>query len=209
MMIALLIALMIRPHIVLFLLIGFGIAAIFSQKLTSFQRYGLAIALLGGSAIILPFVLEFINVESLDATALSQRADNQASLLTEDSGSAVDVSSYPFPLKVVTYLYRPLFFDVHSVGSLISSFDNLFLLVLSFMAFKYKPFETFKSAPFVAKGFLIFGILGTVAFSTSLGNLGIMIRMKNMFTPGILIYYLWCYSYQVYNKYVKHGGAPS
>ena len=58
----------------------------------------------------------------------------------------------------------------------------------------------FKAAPFVIKGLVIFLIIGTLAFSQSLGNLGIMIRMRNMFLPGLLIFILWSFSYQQRNN---------
>lgn len=59
-----------------------------------------------------------------------------------------------------------------------------------------KPVEAFRKAPFVIKGLVFFLIIGTLAFSQSLGNVGIMIRMRNMFLPGLLIYILWCFSYE-------------
>jgi len=74
--------------------------------------------------------------------------------------------------------------------------ENLLLLIISFSIFRSKPVQTFKAAPFVIKGLVIFLIIGTLAFSQSLGNLGIMIRMRNMFLPGFLIFILWSYSYQ-------------
>jgi hypothetical protein len=43
---------------------------------------------------------------------------------------------------------------------------------------------------------IYFLIIGTIAFSQSLGNLGIMIRMRNMFLPGLIIFLFWHFSYQ-------------
>lgn len=201
--VSLLLSMAIRPHITLFLLVGFGLAYIFGGKISTIKRIGFSLVLLGAGIAILPQVLEFIKVDSFTVDALSQRAEIQVGNLSKGSGSSVDTSSYPFPLKIFTYLYRPLFFDARSIGGLISSFDNLVLLLLTWQALRYRPLETFRLAPFVVKGFLLFGILGTLAFSTSLGNLGIMIRMKNMFTPGILIYFMWCYSYRAYQAYIQ------
>lgn len=200
--ISIVLALSVRPHIVLFLLVAFGLAYLFGGKISVGRRVGYSILLLGICIAILPQVLEFVKVDSIDVTVLSNRAESQAGLLAGGSGSSVDVNSYPFPLKIFTYLYRPLFFDARSVGTLLSSFDNLMLLILSWQAFKFKPLKTFAKSPFLVKGFFIFGIIGTLAFATSLGNLGIMVRMKNMFTPGILLYFLWCFSYQAQYEYM-------
>ena len=156
---------------------------------------------MGAGIVILPQVLEFIKVDSFTAEALSARAETQAGSLTVGSGSAVDISSYSFPLQVLTFLSSTLF-DADNFGAILSSFDNLMLLLLTF-AFRYKPWSTFWKAPFVIKAFLLFGIIGTIAFAPTLGNLGIMIRQKNMFTPGILIYMLWSFSCQTEAKYAN------
>jgi hypothetical protein len=38
-------------------------------------------------------------------------------------------------------------------------------------------------------------LIGSIAFSLALGNVGIMIRMRNMFLPGFIIFILWTLSY--------------
>lgn len=206
---ALFFALSIRPHVALFLLLGFGVAYLFDGKVSTTQRTLLSVLLLGGGAVLLPQVLGYIKLESLDVSAISDRAGTQAEGLARASGSGVDISGYPLPLKIVTFLYRPLFFDARSFGTLLSSLDNLMLLLLSWHAFRFRPLETFRMAPFVLKGFLLFGIIGTLAFSISLGNLGVMVRMKNMFTPGILIYFMWCYSYRFQFEYAQKKAAEN
>lgn len=191
----------VRPHITLFMLLAFGTSFVFSRKIPISRRVFFSILLIGASFAILPQVLEFIKVDNFTTEALNERAELQASNLSTTSGSAIDISSYPFPLKIVTFLYRPLFFDAHNFGSYLSSFDNMLLLILTFLVFRYKPWQTLKKAPFLVKAFLIFGIIGTIAFAPSLGNLGIIVRQKNMFTSGILIYFLWAFSCQTESKY--------
>lgn len=194
---------LIRPHITLFMFLAFGLSYLISRKIPVFRRVVFSILLVGASVVILPQVLDFIKVDTFTAEALSDRAETQAGYLSARSGSGVDISSYPFPLQVLTFLFRPLFFDANNFRALLSSFDNLLLLLLSILAFRYKLWSTFKTAPFVVKAFLLFGIVGTIAFAPTLGNLGIMIRQKNMFTPGILIYMLWSFSRQTEAMYAK------
>lgn len=192
----LLIAMAIRPHIVLFLFVGFGVAYVFGGKVSGFQRILFSIVLIGGGIAILPSVMEFAKIEEASAAGFEQFAQKKADVLSRAStGSAIDISSYPFPLKVFTFLFRPLFFDVRNLNGLIASIENLALLVLFIMAMAKKPLKAFKAAPFVIKGLVIFLIVGTLAFSQSLGNVGIMIRMRNMFLPGMIIFILWVFSY--------------
>ncbi len=201
--ISLLLAFAIRPHVVLLLSVSFGLAYIFGGNVSGFKKIAFSVILFGVSAAILPTVMEFVKLENTSIASISERGAEQAKGLTVGSGSSIDISSYPFPMKVFTFLFRPLFFDVHNVLGAIVSIENLLLLILVYKSFKFRTLDTFRAAPFLIKGMLIFVILGTVLFSQSLGNLGIMIRMRNMFLPGLLLYCLWALSYQTKFEFLR------
>lgn len=196
-LISLLLAMAIRPHIVLFLLVGFGFAYIIGGKISVAQRVVFSTVLLGIGLAILPSVLEFAKIEEASAESFDKFADSKSAALSRSStGSAIDVSSYPLPLKIFTFLFRPFFFDARNLNGLIASVENLLLVIIVIKAMRTGPLKAFLRAPFVIKGLVFFLIIGTLAFSQSLGNVGIMIRMRNMFLPGLMIYLLWCFSYE-------------
>ncbi len=199
-----LLALAIRPHIVLFLMVGFGLAYILGGKISVFQRVAFSTVLLGIGLAILPAVLEFAKIEEASAESFDKFAEGKANVLSRAStGSAIDVSSYPLPLKILTFLFRPFFFDVRNINGLVASLENLVLVIVFIKAMRTKPLQAFKAAPFVIKGLVFFLIVGTLAFSQSMGNVGIMIRMRNMFLPGLLIYMLWIFSYEQERKLIR------
>lgn len=192
-----LLSMAIRPHITLFLLVGFGLAYVFGGKVSRFQRILFSLVLMGIGLAILPSVMEFAKIEEASVESFDKFADAKSSVLSRAStGSAIDISSYPFPLKVLTFLFRPFFFDVKNLSGLISSLENLVLVIIFIKAMRTQPITAFRKAPFVIKGLVFFLIIGTLAFSQSLGNVGIMIRMRNMFLPGLLIYLMWCFSFE-------------
>ncbi|HSD14824.1 MAG TPA: hypothetical protein VLB74_09275 [Flavobacterium sp.] len=187
----------IRPHITLFLLVSFGLAYVMSSKVSKGQRLIFSIALIGIGVVILPSVMQFAKIEEATVESFDNFSNAKADVLSRGNvGSRIDISSYPFPLKVFTFLFRPLFFDINGIPAVLASFENLFLLLITVNIFRNNPLKTFKAAPFVIKGLVIFLIIGTLAFSQSLGNLGIMIRMRNMFLPGLLLFILWAFSYR-------------
>lgn len=196
-LLSILIPLAVRPHIVLFLMVGFGLAYILGGKISVFQRVAFSTVLLGIGLAILPSVLEFAKIEDASAESFDKFAEYKVSVLSRaHTGSAVDITSYPFPLKVLTFWFRPFFFDVRNLNGFVTSVENLILVIIFIKAMLSKPLQAFKAAPFVIKGLVFFLIVGTLAFSQSLGNVGIMIRMRNMFLPGMLIYLMWVFSYQ-------------
>lgn len=198
----LVLAYFVRPHITLFMLLGFGMAYFSGKNISIYQRVLFFAVMIGIAIAILPMVLKFAKIEEATIDAFDKFSSNKASLLSRKSaGSAVDISGYPFPVKVFTFLYRPLFFDINGIPAVLASIENLFLLILTFNIFKTNPIQSFKKAPFVIQGMLYFLLIGTLAFSQTLGNLGIMIRMRNMFLPGLIIFIFWHFSYQqIQNK---------
>ncbi len=197
--IPLLISTAIRPHITLFLLVGFGLAYVLGGKVSPFQRFLFSAVMLGIGIAILPSVMEYAKIEEASAEGFDKFAAGKAAALSKGhTGSAIDISSYPFPFKVLTFWFRPFFFDVRNLNGLIASVENLILVILFVKAMRTNPIGAFKAAPFVVKGLVFFLIVGTLAFSQSLGNVGIMIRMRNMFLPGMIIYLMWVFSYQQY-----------
>lgn len=186
----------IRPHITLFMLLAFGIAYFFSKNISFVKRILFFGGMLGIAIAILPLVLKYSKIEEASLVSFDKFSNAKAAVLSGSrTGSSIDISSYPFPLKVFTFLFRPLFFDINGIPSILASIENFLLLVLSFSIFKNKPFDSFKNAPFIIKGMVYFLIIGTLAFSQSLGNVGIMIRMRNMFLPGLIIFIFWHFSF--------------
>lgn len=195
--IPILLSMAIRPHITLFLMVGFGLAYVFGGKVSPFQRFVFSAIMIGVGIAILPSVMEFAKIEEASAEGFDKFAQGKAAVLSRASaGSAIDISSYPFPLKVLTFWFRPFFFDVRNINGLIASLENFVLIFVFVKAMRTNPIKAFRAAPFVIKGLVIFLIVGTLAFSQSLGNVGIMIRMRNMFLPGMIIYLMWIFSYE-------------
>lgn len=192
-----LLSMAIRPHIVLFLMVGFGLAYVFGGKVSPAQRIIFSAAMIAVGLAILPSVMEFAKIEEASVEGFDKFATGKAAVLSRSSaGSAIDISSYPFPLKVLTFWFRPALFDVKNINGLVAALENLLLLMVFIKAMRTSPIRAFKAAPFVIKGLVIFLVVGTLAFSQSMGNMGIMIRMRNMFLPGMIIYLMWIFSYE-------------
>jgi len=194
--IGLLISFGIRPHITLILLISFGLAYVINTKITTPRRIFILIIILSASGLILPSVLNFVKMDELSVEQLEQFSTDKAAALSKSAGSAIDISSYSYPLKVLTFLYRPFFFDINGIPALVASFENLLLVFLSIRLMRSRFFMTFKAAPLVIQGLFLFFIIGALVFCLSLSNLGIILRQRNMFLPGLILFVLWSFSYR-------------
>jgi hypothetical protein len=188
-LVSIFLALVIRPHILLFLIVSFGIGYVFDGKLKNYQKAFIGLIFIAGFVLIFDYVLQFVQLESLDSSVIEEYASTKASSLNKaGSGSGIDVSDYPFILKFFTFLYRPLFFDINGILAMVASFENLILLIFTILVLRRKPIEAIKKSNFLIKGMIIYFLLGAVAFSLILGNLGIMLRQKNMFIPIFIVF---------------------
>lgn len=195
--ISLLFSMLIRPHITLFLLVAFSIGYITDGRLKGYQKIMVFLLLFVGFISIFPYVVQFIQLDSLEVSSIEEFASTRVSNLSRvRTESSIDISGYPFPLKVFTFLYRPLFFDITGALAVLSSFENLLLLIFTMMVAISNPIRAFRRSSYLMKGMFIFFTLGAISFSLILGNLGIMLRQKNMFIPFFLIFGIWVFYYK-------------
>ena len=202
---SLVLSIFIRPHITMFLIVSFGISTTVSRGMKQYQKLILVLGFIVGFTLMFDFVLDFIQLESIDYTSVETYANNKVKALSAKSTSGVDVSSYPYLLKILTFLYRPLFFDINNAIAIIASFENLFLLLLTRRLLKRRYFRLWIKSGNIVKGSTFFLLIGTLTFSLILGNLGIMLREKNMFTPLFLIVAYWLMSYPKIDNKMKKG----
>jgi len=194
-MAALGLAYFIRPHIALFLMVSSFIAILLDGRMKLSVKLALGILMLGAGIFLFNSVLTFMRLDEVSTAAVSNYTETKVNNLTKGSGSALAIAGYPFPLKVFTFLYRPLFFDSNSSLAILSSLENLVLLSMSGLLLVLKPFSAFRAAPMPIKSILLFAMLCTVAFSFTLSNLGIMLRQKTPVVGCLLIFIFWCFAY--------------
>ena len=197
----------VRPHVFFIFLLSILIISLLRKKIKLINRITILLIAIALLFITLPIILNYVNlVNANDVQDILLRAEIQSNNLRgTDVGSSVNTSSYNFPLKVFSFLYRPLFIDYSGLFSLVSSFENLILLFLSIKVFNKRFVKALKFAPYIIKVHFCFFLLGTIMFSISLSNLGIYLRMKNMLIPSFIIFILWALSFTINQKNNKHG----
>lgn len=195
----------IRPHVFLFVAVGTVLGYMSGREKIPFWQKALVFFALGGSIILVQDqilgVLNLQDSENIIADFQEQSEERSADL--SESGSGVDMSTYPLPIKLFTFWFRPLFIDAPNVLGLIVSAENLIYLIL-FMKIIRKDFIKFiKKAPAVVKMSLVIFFTTSFAMTFVMSNLGIIMRQKQMvmyFLFFVIYYYL---AQKKYNKILK------
>lgn len=193
----------VRPHIAFIVLLSSSIMLLLDSKLHfSYKLIFFSLAIVG-FVFIYDEVLKFLKIEELNADSIEGLFSTTSGNLSYGR-SFVDMSGYPYPLKVFTFLYRPLFFDAHNFSSFLNSVENLISLILTITVFsKVNPIKGYQNSPNAIKIMLLTFIMATIAFAGALSNFGIMVRMKNMTFIYLLFFLVYIYDDFLYQKYLR------
>jgi hypothetical protein len=105
-----------------------------------------------------------------------------------DGGSSLDIKDMSLPVKVFTYLFRPLPYEAHSITSLLSAVENMVYFALFIYAIRFMRVRR-KSINLNHVFLWSYVFLSTIILSSMTANLGIAVRQKWMIMP-IIIYLL-------------------
>lgn len=187
-LIAFLVMFMVRPHIAFIMLVSFIVFFISKSKAHVITKALTLPIVISGSVIALQFVQQYVGLDDASLDSLDSYVDKRQSY-NLGGGSSLDIASMSYPMQMLTYVFRPLPFEAHSVVALVTSIENTILLLLFIYItlkskFNFRPFINDKNLWLFIYVFLTCTIL---AITTA--NLGIATRQKWMFMP-VLIYLL-------------------
>lgn len=171
----------VRPHVFLFMAVAIVVGMFTGKQKVPFYQKFLVFA---GSALALVLMFDQIMAfAGLDSENLVESFDQFSTHRSSElakAGSGIDTSNYPMILKLFTFWYRPLFVDSPGPVGLIVSFENVFYLLLTLKIFQGSFFKFMKKASALVKINLVIFLATSVALSTTLSNMGIIVRQKSM-----------------------------
>lgn len=192
----------IRPHVFMFVAIG-AILGYMSgkEKIPLWQKLMVFGVMFGALILLQDQILGVMNLQNSDN--LIEDFEAAAEKNSEDlsrSSSGVDMSSYPLPLKLFTFWFRPLFLDAPGVLGIITSFENLIYLLLFMKILKRDFIRFIRKSPAIIKMSLVIFFMASFAMTFVMSNLGIIMRQKTM-----VMYYIFfvIYYYLAQKKYDK------
>lgn len=171
--------LLVRPHMGLAMLLAIGVGIVGSRDASPRERVTIAIAGSLAALALVPLIVTYIGIDNASLTDIGFRIEDQA-LLYADTAGYVNISDLPLPLKLLTYLFRPLPWEASSLIQLAAAGQNIVL----FGMFAVLLPATFASeAPLRSSqrlSYLTFGIVGLLLLALTTANLGISTRQKWM-----------------------------
>lgn len=185
--ISVLLFLLVRPHMSGILLLSFTLAMLLSSKMGLYKKAALLAISVPLSIVAVQFGLSYAGLD--DATNANKVAEYFETRQSHnlEGGSSVDIASMSIPLRMLTYLFRPLLFDAGGLLGLAVSIENLILIFVTVkVAFRFKRTHSVLDG-FEFTLFIIFVAVSWFILANSTANLGIAIRQKTMFLPMLMV----------------------
>lgn len=192
MVIAVLVMLFVRPHIAGMMVIGLAGSIVFQRRTPILQRIFFGTAALAATAVLIPLGLNYAgvgeNATSSDVMTYIEGREGQ----NLEGGSSVDIANMSFPMKLYTYLFRPMPFEANSIFSLLASVDNIILLFLFIAGIRAALKKKLPSrfAEHNRMFLWIYSFLVWIILALTTANLGIAMRQKWMFAPMLIFLFI-------------------
>ena len=195
---ALITVFVVRPHIALFIVLGLFFAFFFSKLKINFLKKILVLALVIFTLFSAKsFVLEYAGLGKANNVRMLYEFVTYRQSLNLEGGSSVNISNYSVPMKLFTYLFRPLLVDAKNPLMFIISFENLFYIILFSSIFSLGFWHfLFKNFNFYLRFNLFYFLITLLVMANTTTNLGIAVRQKTMimFSLITIIFLYKCYS---------------
>jgi hypothetical protein len=196
---------MIRPHVMLFVLVGIMVGILTGRsRIGGGVKFLVLLVSVGFLYLAQNSILGVANLEGSEnviADFDQFAADQSRRLVTTDSG--VDMSNYPLPFKFFTFWFRPLFIDSPGILGIFSSAENLVYLLLFAKICNRRFLRFIVKSPYLVKTSLIIFVLTSFALTFVMANLGIIMRQKSMvmyFGFFVIYYFLANEKYEIMEK---------
>lgn len=180
---------LVRPFIGIILILALSISLTYKLNLPFLYKFILRIFLFSGIFFINSINKEWMQFENLRFSQIFAVINyyQEATQLGENS---IDLSSLNFPMKIFTFMFRPLFLDAKGIYPLLMSFENIILFLISLYPFT-NILILLKIKKLKLNSMLIFSSIYLsstwIFYSLTMANLGTANRYKIMFIP-VLIY---------------------
>ena len=184
--VAVLLMVLFRPYIALAVLMALALAALIDPRTSTGAKFGLLALALAALVPILGTVEDTFTVDVTSAESVGEFLQHQSNVTANIEGGSQMVGA-SLPVKMLSLLFRPFFFDASGAFGLIASLENLLLLIIVVLILRnFRSAAQIVRRVFFVRFGLIFSAVLILMLSLVYYNVGLGLRQKVMFMPGLL-----------------------
>ena len=178
-----------RPHIALVTTVSLALAALFDPRSRGYVKVSLAGAAFAGAAFIAGSVESTFSVDVTNADSVSDFFAQQYEVGQTIAGGTAVVGQN-FLVRLLSLLFRPLFFDAEGAFGLVASLENLFyLFVISTILIRVRDTIRLCRRVFFLRFAFIFAVALILLLTLVYYNVGLGLRQKMMMVPALFAFF--------------------
>jgi hypothetical protein len=175
---ALLLMLFFRPHVAIVAGVGLALAVAIGKGIPAYLRVGMLLIALVGTVVATVTLQSVYAIDITSAESISQQFERRDNVLNSEDAGTTAVTG-PFPVRLLSLMFRPLFFDAKELFGLIASVESLLVvwMVLLLLLRSREVLGLLKSV-FFARFALIYSVGMTLFLAIGYWNVGLGLRQK-------------------------------
>ena len=188
---ALLLMLFIRPHVALVAGAALSLGVLVGKGIPTYLRIALFVVAVAGTGLAATALESAYQIDITSAESIGQQFERVDNVLNSEDAGTTAVSG-GFAVKLLSLLFRPLFFDAYELFGLIASLESLFLIfVVGLLVFSSRDlFQMFRTVLF-ARYAMIYAFGLTIFLALGYWNVGLGLRQKwTMLVPMYLVLFV-------------------
>lgn len=194
--IALIVMTPIRPHVAAISLAAMIFTLLFDTRLRLIGRMAFGGIFLVILSLVLSTIQTQFRLDPLNANSISDFLSGQEGQGFK-TGTGTVLVTLPFPLKVFSLLFRPLFFDASGIFGLVVSFENIAMLYIFGTIIRHgRTFIRLTSTVSYLRFCGMFAFCLIILLSLVYYNVGLGLRQKFMAMPPALIIFMSILAYR-------------
>jgi hypothetical protein len=177
-----------RPHVALVATIALALTALFDRRSSLLAKLGLLTVAIAASAYVAATVESAFNVDVTSSRSVSEFFATQYEV-SQQIGGGTAVHDASFGVRLLSLLFRPLFFDINGPLALVASFENLFFIgMVAYLIVNWRESLRLASRVFFLRFALLYVIALVLMLTLVFYNVGLGARQKTMMLPALFTF---------------------
>jgi hypothetical protein len=175
---ALLLMLFIRPHIAIVAGAALSLAVVVGKGIPAYLRIGLLLISVVGIGLATATLQSAYAIDITSADSIGQQFERRDDVLNSEDAGTTAVNG-AFPVRLLSLMFRPLFFDAKELFGLVASFESLLVLwIVLLLVLRSRDVLGLLKNVFFARYALIYSIGLTLFLAIGYWNVGLGLRQK-------------------------------
>jgi hypothetical protein len=176
----------IRVHVALVTVVALALALVAGRGVPNTVRFALGFGAVVAGGFLFSTLQAELNVDLSSIGSIANYVDQQTAAATRGVDSTLANSS--FPVKLLSLLYRPFFFDAGGIFGVVASIQNVVMVIITFWLLRnFRLWAELFRGSFAIRFATIHFVALYLMLAIMYYNVGLGLRQREMATPALLV----------------------